>query len=105
MNWWAVLLGSHVKGGLLLGEKLWNLEIAGIVFIKGPRKIIQSARWRHLSWEGCIVWKKLKYKSSSKVFLFNVGFQEHPFLKKIIWGSLQWNICYFQSVDVSMQTF
>ena len=66
-----------------MGEKLWNLEIARTGFIKGPRKIIQSTRWRELSWKGGIVWKKLKYKSSSKVFLLNVAFQEHPFLKKI----------------------
>ena len=82
-----------------------NLGIATIVFIKGPRKIIQSARWRHLSWKGCVVWKKLKNKSSSKVFLFNLGFREHRFLKKNIWGGLQRNICYLQSVDVSMQNF
>ena len=100
-----MLLGNHVKGHLLLGENLWNFEIARIVFIKDPRKIIQSARWRHLSWNGCIVWKKLNYKSSSKVFLFNVGFREHPFLKKNIWGGLQRKICYLQSVDVSIQNF
>ena len=67
-----------------MGEKLWNLEIARIGFIKGPRKIMQSTRWRELSWKGGIVWKKLKCKSSPKVFLLNVAFQEHPFLKKKI---------------------
>ena len=100
-----LLCRKLVSNLLLCSETLWNLEIARIVFIKCPRKIIQSTRWRHLSWEGCIVWKKLKCKSSSKVFLFNVGFRKHPFLKKNIWGGLQRNICYFQSVDVSMQNF